>query len=91
MCLTYGRDTRFNVSGFECRGSRTIGGKDLAALVLHLLDLVLDCGDNVIEFLDVFQEIADVQEGVAIEADFDEGRLHAGKHACDTAFVDAAD
>ena len=46
---------------------------------------------GVIEPFNFFQEVADVQEGVAIESDFDEGRLHAGKHARHLAFVDAAD
>jgi hypothetical protein len=48
-------------------------------------------GDHVIEFLYFFQEVGDVQEGVAIEADLYEGRLHAGKHAGNFSFVDAAD
>jgi hypothetical protein len=41
--------------------------------------------------LEIFQEVADVQEGVAIKADIDKGRLHAGKHACNATFVNAAD
>src|ERR1700678_2171849 len=42
---------------------------------------------DVVEPFNFFQEVADVQEGVAIQADFDEGRLHAGKHARDLALV----
>jgi len=45
----------------------------------------------VIVVLEIFENIADVKESVAIEADFDKGRLHAGQHACDFAFVDASD
>jgi hypothetical protein len=39
------------------------------------MDFRLDRSDVVI-LLEMFQEIADVQEGVAIEADVHEGRLH---------------
>jgi len=55
------------------------------------MDLVFSGGNDVVEFFDVFEEIADVKESVAIEANLDEGRLHAGKHASDAAFVDATD
>src|SRR5690348_4101918 len=44
-----------------------------------------------IHVFNFLEEIADVEEGVAIEANVDKGRLHAGKHACDSPFVDAAD
>ena len=40
--------------------------------------------------LQVFKNVADVQEGVAVEADIHEGRLHAGKHAGYAAFVYAS-
>jgi hypothetical protein len=66
-------------------------GKYDAALLLHLVDLALDRGDDVIVVFEVFQEVPDVEESVAIETDVDKGRLHAGKHARDAAFVDAAD
>ena len=39
----------------------------------------------------MFQEIADVQEGVAIEANIHKGRLHTGEDSCNAAFVEAAD
>jgi hypothetical protein len=68
-----------------------MGGKHLTAFCFHFLSLVFDGSDDVVEFLDFFEEIADVEESVAIEADFDKGRLHAGQHACDFAFVDASD
>ena len=45
----------------------------------------------VIVILQIFEYVADVQEGVAIETDVDESRLHSGKDAGDFAFVDAAD
>ena len=39
----------------------------------------------------VFENVADVEERIAIEADVHESRLHARKDAGDSAFVDAAD
>ncbi len=42
-------------------------------------------------FFEIFQKIADVEERVGIAANVHEGRLHAGQHARDTAFVDASD
>jgi hypothetical protein len=45
----------------------------------------------VIVILKIFENVADVQEGIAIQADINERRLHAGKNAGDSAFVDAAD
>ncbi len=48
-------------------------------------------GDNVGQILIVFfqfHEIRNVEEGVAFQANVDEGRLHARQHAGNTAFVD---
>jgi hypothetical protein len=45
----------------------------------------------VIVVLEVFENVADVQEGVAVETNVHEGRLHAGEDAGDFSFVDAAD
>jgi hypothetical protein len=45
----------------------------------------------VVVVLEIFENIADVKESIAIEADIDERRLHAGKNAGDFAFVDATD
>jgi hypothetical protein len=39
----------------------------------------------------VFEDVADVEESVAIEPNVHEGRLHTGKDAGNFAFVDAAD
>ena len=41
--------------------------------------------------LEVFKNVADVEECVAIQADVHESRLHAGEDACDFSFIDAAD
>jgi hypothetical protein len=45
----------------------------------------------VIVVLKIFENVADVEESIAIEADVHERRLHAGKNASDSAFVDATD
>lgn len=81
---------KLHVRRFRRRRSGGGSREHLAALILHLLDFFLDGGDDVIQFLDIFEKIGDVQEGVAIEADIYESRLHAGKHARYTAFVDAS-
>src|SRR5689334_16739374 len=65
--------------------------KHLAALLLHFLHFSFYRSNDVVVIFLVFQKIADVEEGVAIQPDVYEGRLHAGKHACYTAFVDTAD
>ena len=77
------------VAGFQRRRSGR-RGDGLRGALFRLVSFILRRGDMV-EFFDVFEKIADVQEGVAIEADIDEGRLHAREHARDPAFVDAAD
>jgi len=45
----------------------------------------------VIVILKIFENVADVQEGIAVESDIDEGGLHTGEDAGDAAFVDATD
>src|ERR1700693_3535864 len=68
---------RFDGARSALRGAR----EELRPLVLHLLDLLLDGGDDAVVFAQLFfEDIADVEEGVGIEADFDEGGLHAGQH-----------
>ena len=69
----------------------TGSGEHHAALLLHFFDFAFDGVDYVIVIFQIFEEVADIQEGVAIQTDIDEGRLHAGQHARDAAFVDAAD
>jgi hypothetical protein len=44
----------------------------------------------VIVVFQIFENIADVEESIAIEADVNESGLHAGEDAGDSAFVDAA-
>jgi hypothetical protein len=77
----------------DMRGSPTTirrRRKHFAVLWPRSVDLGLD-GSNVVVVLEMFQKIADVQEGVAIEADIHEGRLHAGKNPGDAAFVETSD
>jgi hypothetical protein len=45
----------------------------------------------VIVILEIFENVADVQESVAVEADVHESGLHSGEDAGDFSFVDAAD
>jgi hypothetical protein len=45
----------------------------------------------VIVVFEVFENVADVQESVAVEADIDERGLHSGEDARNAAFVDATD
>jgi len=45
----------------------------------------------VIVVLEVFENVADVQEGVAVEPNVHEGGLHAWEDAGDFSFVNAAD
>ena len=45
----------------------------------------------VIVVLKIFKNVADIKEGVAIEADVHESGLHAGEDASDSTFVDTAD
>jgi hypothetical protein len=82
--------SRFYIQRLKRRRGRSGGVEHLAALVLHLLNFFLSGGYDVVEFFEVFEEVADVEESVAIESDFDEGRLHAGQHACDTTPVDTS-
>jgi hypothetical protein len=48
-------------------------------------------GVAVIVVFEIFEDIADVKESIAIEADVNERRLHAGEDAGNSAFIDAAD
>jgi hypothetical protein len=44
----------------------------------------------VIIVFEIFENVADVKESIAIEADVNESGLHAGEDAGDSAFVDTA-
>jgi hypothetical protein len=73
------RLTRQNV-GDHRRGRRSRG-----------LTVRIGVSMTVIVILEIFENVADVQEGIAIQANVDEGRLHARKDAGDAAFVDTPD
>jgi hypothetical protein len=45
----------------------------------------------VIVIFQIFKNVADIQEGVAVQADIHECRLHAWQNAGNSAFVDATD
>jgi hypothetical protein len=44
----------------------------------------------VIVVFEIFKDVANVEESIAIEADIYESGLHSGEDAGDSAFVDAA-
>ena len=56
----------------------------------RLLLFAVRNGLNLAVFVLRLDEIGDVKEGIALETDLDERRLHAGEHARHFAFVDGA-
>ena len=82
---------RFHIKRLDDRRSAGIRGENLSALLFHLLGFVLNSRDDVVQLFNLFHEVADVQEGIAIEANLHKGRLHAWQHARNFAFVDASD
>jgi len=62
-------------------GRRRIGGGSGGGIGMSVAVVVV---------FEIFEDIADVKEGIAIEADVNESGLHAGEDAGDSAFVDAA-
>jgi len=65
------------------------GGQGLPGTI-QLENLIFHAGHNLVVFFVVFEEIGDVQEGVAIQADVDKSRLHARQHPRHPALVDAS-
>jgi hypothetical protein len=47
-------------------------------------------GHALIVFARLLQKIGDIEEGVSLEPEFDEGGLHPRQNACDASFVNAA-
>ena len=47
-------------------------------------------GMAMVVVFEIFENIADIEESIAIEADVNESGLHAGEDAGDSAFIDAA-
>ena len=66
---------------------RAGGGRHALFEPQHLL---LHVTHHLVVLFVVFEEIGDVQERVALQADVDKGRLHARQHARNPAFMDAA-
>src|SRR5260370_30399791 len=64
----------------------SLGSHGLPTQVLHLATGGHDVSHVLVVFLP-FHKIGKVQEGIALHADVDECRLHAGQHPGDTAFV----
>src|ERR1043165_2490327 len=72
--------------------AKEIGDRRLTARLLRrdVLEVKLVAVLAVV-VLEVFDDVGDVEEGVALEAEVDEGGLHAGEDFGDAAFVDVAD
>ena len=79
------RSARPGLAGKQFDGS-TVGRRQRSGGVLRRIVRMA-----VIVVLQVFKDITDVEECIAIEADVHESRLHAGEDAGDFSFVDAAD
>jgi hypothetical protein len=83
LALAFGRGAGFGFAlrrGFAFGQSR--GGSGMSMSVAHAVAGFI--------FLEVFENIADVEESVAVQADIHEGGLHAGQDAVDSALVNAA-
>lgn len=59
-------------------------------LLLQARHRLFHAGDDFVVFLAVFKEVGNVQEGVAVQPDIDECRLHAGQDAFHPALIDRA-
>ena len=59
-------------------------------VAIELQNLFFNAGDDLVVLFVVFEKVGNVKEGVAVQPDIDECRLHAGQHAGDSSFVNAA-
>ncbi len=85
----------------QAAGEADLGGQARALgadrVLEHLHHQALALGEDLLDraralaVLAVAPDVGHVQEGGALEADVDEGRLHAGQHAHDLAEVEVAD
>src|ERR1700680_483939 len=88
--IIYGSRRSINDRFMGASGVSRRGREHFTDWLRRFLEFVLNrC--NVVVVFQVFQEIADVQEGVAIEANIHKGRLHAGEDSCNAAFVQTSD
>jgi hypothetical protein len=88
----FGRRNCRRAIGNDGRGQRRSfrsGGHGLPRTV-QLQDLFLHAGDDLVVLVVVFEEIGDVQEGIALQAYVDKCRLHARQHPRDSTFMDTA-
>ena len=65
-------------------------GSGAPPLPVQLQRLVFDAADHLLVLLVILEEIGDVKERIALQADIDEGRLHSRQNARYATFVDAA-
>ena len=82
---------RFGSSALTNRLARQNLGRDRRGNLCRTMAVRITVAMAVIVVLKIFENVADVQEGVAVETDIDEGGLHTGKDASDAAFVDTTD
>ena len=68
----------------DVRGGRRISGRRRGCVLVGMRVAV-------IVILKIFEDVADVEESIAIEADVDESGLHAREDAGDSAFIDTTD
>jgi hypothetical protein len=73
---------RFSGKNFNGRGTAAVFRGNAGRLLVPV---------SVVVILEIFENVTDIQEGITIQADIDECRLHTGKNAGDSAFVNAAD
>ncbi len=78
-----GASQGFTRKQFDRRTNRGWQGRRRGLMVLMRLAVIV--------VLEVFENVADVEESVAIEANVHERGLHTGEDAGDSSFVDAAD
>ncbi len=88
-------DDGLGAFGVFGRGLASLGGSSGrnhhdGGAAIELQNLFFDAGDDLVVLVVVFEEIGNIKEGVAVQADIDKGRLHARQHAGDSSFVDAA-
>src|SRR5579863_5888881 len=82
LFMNSARGKRFSRQRLDQRAARRRGNRRRGCVPMRM---------SVIVVFEVFENVADVEERVAIEADVDERRLHARQNARYFSFVDAAD
>ena len=70
--------------------AQEVGDGGLGAMIRDVIELQIVAA-VCLEVLEVFDDVGDVEERIALEPEVDEGRLHAGQDLRDAPFVDVAD